>query len=175
MKLGIVLVGASGSGKSSAIEQIVNLFPEEDVRVFSLDMCRLNLAKTDDYSVAFEYVENNPSDFNALVNEAWAEALLGDVVIVDNTNISSKSRNRWLTDIRRKGGKTVAIQLFTPMQTVIDRQKFRTDKSVPENVVRHMYMHTSEVMLGSEVEHLINIDGTNKAAAQKALYSLRSI
>lgn len=47
-----------------------------------------------------------------------------------------------------------------PLQTIIDRQRTRTDKSVPEETIRDMYMRQQEVLVGSEVDILKVVDGS---------------
>lgn len=173
MKTCFILVGVSGSGKSTVRDQLVmslNALGHNDIDEFSLDDCRVemfSLKNTDEtlrggalYAASFEYANNNKTEFNDFVNSQWATALKSSVVIVDNTNLTRKSRARWIKEARAKGFEIVAIQVMAPLQVVIDRQKTRGDKAVPEHVVRDMYLRQQEVLAGDEADGVISVDGT---------------
>lgn len=170
-----IMVGVSGSGKSTVMWDMINHFPqmwdmilktvEQTYSIFSLDMCRLDFLDeiSDDpkvaYARAFDKANNNKSEFNAFVDKVWKQALESEVVFVDNTNLTKKSRARWIQDARKKGFKIVAVNVMSPLQTVLDRQATRKDKSVPAEVVRDMYMRMQEVQ-ADEADYIMNIDGT---------------
>lgn len=157
-----IMVGVSGSGKSTYVREIVA--HEEgagrSVEVFSLDLVRLSffsqnndVSGTVTYAHAFDYATKNPKEFDQAVNAAWQNALKHfDVVIVDNTNLSRKSRARWIQEARRKGFHIHGVEINAPLSVVLSRQSTRGDKSVPENVVRDMYMRQQSLLLGSEVD-----------------------
>ena len=169
-KIGYIVAGVSGAGKSTFIKPLLEEYPGKTVKVFSLDDCRISLFKSvtkyldlsDEemtYAKAFEYANTNPKQFDSWVNEQWATALKADVVVVDNTNLTVKSRARWIQDMKAKNFKVVGVQVNVPLQVAIDRQKTRGDKCVPENVVRDMYMRQQEFFVGTEVDELINVKG----------------
>lgn len=167
-----IMVGVSGSGKSTFVDKLLVLHPF--ARVFSLDQVRVSMYEAslsenqinelnfendkDVYSKAFEYVNANQKEFDAQVNAAWAYALKGEVVIVDNTNLTRKARARWIQEARSKGFTIVAVNVMAPLQVVIDRQASRKDKSVPPHVVRDMYMRQQEVQ-ADEAEFILHADG----------------
>jgi predicted kinase len=172
-KIAYVMIGVSGSGKSSVIQEIKKgALPGMRVVVFSLDDCRLSFlaervgteALPEDvkefYRVAFDFANANAKDFDAFVDKTWIEALTADIVFIDNTNLTRKSRARWISDARAKKFEIHAIQMVTPLKTVIDRQKSRHNKSVPESVIHDMYARQQEVLLGSEADCLFVVDGT---------------
>jgi predicted kinase len=175
-KVGIIMVGVSGSGKSTWIANIQKEFPGEKVVTFSLDKCRLAflmstpgmISDLDDdtaiYRMAFEYANANQKDFDECVKKTWAEALTADVVIVDNTNLTRKSRARWVQDMRSKDFSIVGVEMQTPLQVVLDRQDTRGDKAVPASVVRDMYMRQQSLLLGSEVDVLHVVNGVTGSA-----------
>jgi len=179
-KIAFIMVGVSGAGKSTIKKKLIERLGEDgmDVRVFSLDDCRMSFmhashagqwwsdldTDADLYRMAFDYANSNQKEFDAHVNDQWAKALSGDAVIVDNTNLTKKSRARWVSDSKAKGFTVWAIQVMCPLQTVIDRQKSRGDKAVPEQVVRDMYMRQQEVLVGSEADMLMVVDGTRENA-----------
>lgn len=171
MKTCFVMVGVSGSGKSTTMRQLMKLSEGKNVQVFSLDDCRLDFYDqiTDDpkeaYRKAFDYANANQDRFNSFVQGTWDRCLLtADVLFVDNTNLTRKSRARWVNDARARGFTIWAIQVVAPLATVIARQKLRTDKDVPEAIVRDMYMRQQEVLLGDEADFLLNVDGTTGLA-----------
>lgn len=171
MKKAYLMVGVSGCGKSSIVEKIVEHHAGESISVFSLDICRLTMfhknTNTDldkiVYADAFAYCNEHQDDFNKMVSLMWNNALAYfDIVIVDNTNLTRKSRARWVNDLRSKGFQIAGIEVFTPLQVVINRQASRGDKSVPESVVRSMFMTQRELLLGSEVDALVVVNGAGE-------------
>lgn len=169
MKKAYLMVGVSGCGKSSIVEKIAE--QHAGVKVFSLDRCRLDLwmlrnfggeMPDDVYAAAFKYATENPVDFDSFVTSVWQEVMKADVIVIDNTNLTRKSRARWINDVRGKGFHIAGVEVFTPLQVVLDRQATRGDKSVPENVVREMYMRQQSLLLGSEVDALVTVNGTDE-------------
>lgn len=121
------------------------------------------LSMVDVYGASFKNATANEKEFDAFVNESWREALKSEeYLIVDNTSITRKSRARWTTDARNKGFKIVGIEIMTPLQTIIDRQTSRPDKSVPVDTVRHMFFNQQSLLVGSEVDFLLHVDGTKE-------------
>ena len=163
MKNCFVIVGVSGSGKSTLVDCIKTEY--HDTAVFSLDAVRLkvysihNKITADNqhlvYSEAFDFCNNNKKEFDNCVNDDWAICLKHDNVIVDNTNLTRKARARWIQDARSHGFRIIIISIMIPLQIAIDRQRSRKDKSVPENVVREMYMRMQEVQ-ANEYDILVN-------------------
>ena len=170
------MVGVSGSGKSTAQKAISNLLMDRTQAVFSLDDCRFsfmdyshpgqwwsdNDTMKSRYAQAFAYATEYEKEFKEFTTQEWNKCLKYDVVFIDNTNLTKKSRTRWTTEARVKGFKVCAVQMQTSLQVVIDRQSTRSDKSVPESVIRDMYMRQQEVLLGDEVDFLIIVDGTKQ-------------
>lgn len=170
-----IVVGVSGSGKSTVILNMIremanSSIPYGHISIFSLDTCRLIFHarefpdavfenEADRYAAAWEYANAESSLFNSFVASWWANALTSDTLFVDNTNLSRKSRVRWTQDARAKGFIVSAIEVAAPLSVVIERQRSRTDKSVPEHTVRDMYMRQQGILVGSEVECLYVVDG----------------
>jgi predicted kinase len=167
-KVGVIMVGVSGSGKSTYIAGLEKEFPDEKMVTFSLDKCRLDMwvcahfggeIPDDVYRAAFDYATANQKMFDEFVSTSWEWALKADVVVVDNTNLTRKSRARWIQDMRKHGFVIVGYEMLTPLQVVLDRQDTRGDKAVPKSVVRDMYMRQQSLLLGSEVDVLHIVDG----------------
>lgn len=163
---GYIMVGISGAGKSTQVQKIVANHPGKSVTVFSLDTIRLALyaARTQipvdlvTYADAFAYCNEKEVDFKSYVNSMWYDALVNyEVIIVDNTNLTRKSRARWCNDLHSAGFTVTGVNVEVPLQVAIDRQKTRGDKSVPEHVVRDMFMRKQELLVGSEVDYIHNI------------------
>jgi tRNA uridine 5-carbamoylmethylation protein Kti12 len=184
-KVAFILVGVSGSGKSTVLKYMRTIAGEGTQAVFSLDESRLRLAsnaiaavfeRTGDmsdkeaYRIAFEVANDRPEEFNAQVNKDWAEALKADIVFVDNTNLTRKSRARWINDLRAKKFSISGVNVIAPLQVVLDRQATRGDKIVPEEVVRNMYMSQQEMLLGDEVDFLFHVDGTQPLHMQSVFH-----
>lgn len=173
VKICYLMVGVSGSGKSTVVSTLLKQHP--GAKVFSLDTERLEMFKADHadlfsdpalterklYELAFEHVCSHQSEFNQRVNESW-QMVLGckDVIVVDNTNLTRKSRTRWVTEARAKSFSVVAIQVMVPLGVVLARQRSRLDKMVPSKTVNQMYLSQEEVLLGSEADFLLHVDGT---------------
>ena len=189
MKICFIMVGVSGSGKSTTIKQLSELMKNEGaktIEVFSLDTCRLdfinaskagqwwsdNDTDADLYRQAFDFANEHAHDFGLFVTETWNKMLkAANVLFVDNTNLTRKSRARWIADAKAKGFLIYSVTMMTPLQTVIDRQASRTDKSVPASVVRDMYMRQQEV-LSSEVDGIFFKDGTYNGSMMEGVLSL---
>ena len=173
-KHAFILIGASGSGKSTVRRALEEKFADTVVRAFSLDDCRLRfyeekkpkLASKEDvsegtiYSQAFAYANKRGKEFDEYVAQAWKEALNAQVVIVDNVNASRKSRAKWVEGLRKANFKITMVQMQTPLEVILARQDTRGDKKVPANIVREQYMRQEEAMVGSECDELIVVDGT---------------
>lgn len=170
VKIAYIVAGVSGAGKTTVVERIME--KHKNAAVFSLDTCRLQFFADCNpdaveefdtrglYNQAFEYANQHQKEFNSFVDDAWEKAKSFDYVIVDNTHISKKSRARWSQDLHAKGFHIIGVQVVAPLSVILARQKLRNDKCVPDSVVKSMYENQQEMLVGSEVDHLINIDGT---------------
>jgi predicted kinase len=173
-KQAFIMVGVSGSGKSSIVAGLkkASITAGMDVRVFSLDTCRIDFFSKaiedssftfadakNAYAQAFHYCNDNDKEFKVFVADAFEFAKDADVLIIDNTNLSRKSRARWIEGARQKKMFVTGIQVDTPLQVVLDRQSTRGDKSVPAERVREMYMSQQQLLHGLEVDRVINISG----------------
>jgi len=195
-KVAYLLIGPSGSGKSTFIEQLKVDHAGQDVGVFSLDTCRLmyyawhgpagKMAGTPSvevlasslptdpveakqfYREAFDFCNEEGAEFSDFVTEEWIRTRNNnDVVIVDNTNVTRKQRNRWVNDLRnvRTAGQfgfhIVAVEFHTPLRTVVARQATRPDKSVPFGALSTQYFRMESALLGSECDEVRVINTSN--------------
>ena len=170
MKTAYIMIGVPGAGKSTHIDFLRAAAKRENktFKVFSLDTCRLSFTDehywnkpqtAEAYAIAFKNASENQSAFDSYVTWMWKMALEADVVVVDNTNLTRKSRARWVQELRAKGFKIIAVNVMIPLQMAIDRQKTRGDKVVPEAVVRDMYMRQQEVLIPAEADEMTTVFG----------------
>lgn len=169
-KTAFILIGPSGSGKSTFVQNLYGQYVEDSVGYFSLDACRLqffaaekfDLTREENielYKAAYEHAIKHGKEFDAVVSSAWKKALTHDVVIVDNTNSTRKSRARWMQDLRRGGYEIIMVEFMTPLDVIIARQKTRTDKEVPEDAVRRQFMMQESALLGTECDRIQIVRG----------------
>jgi len=181
-KIAFIMVGVAGAGKSTIVEKLSHHFESqnEDAYIFSLDSIRLQMLKShlenleeistaDFYSKAYEFCNLNKEQFQKLIDSSWSNALDSNNVIVDNVNLTRKSRTRWITDLKRKNFKIVAVQVIAPLDVIIQRQLTRLDKCVPTETVKDMYFKQQEVLLSVEADKVITVDGTDNCTKVESL------
>lgn len=159
-------VAASGSGKSTFVDELTKRDSVYDMEVFSLDELRMrwyvgdrNMASAEDvYSYAFK-MSCDDKHFKSNANAEFLNLVRGgNNVVVDNVNTSRKSRGWYITEARKRGYKVHALLFPVALQTVLDRQQTRADKTVPEAAVYQQYMRLSYPSLG-EVDKIEVISG----------------
>ena len=159
-KFAYVMLGVSGSGKTTAVEEIRQAASTAGASfgVMSFDEVRLRIymeaTGKQDYAGAFSYSLDNREEFNAAVAATWKEVLQCDVVMVDNTNQTPKSRARWIADLRAKHFHITGVHLICSLETLLERQKTRGDKCVPANSVRQQFFNISGFQIG-EVDDIV--------------------
>lgn len=131
-----VPIGASGSGKSTTYASM------DDVETFSLDRMRLELYG-EPYEDAFRK-STEDKHFRSACNDRYRDILRTNKdVFLDNTNTSKKTRRFYITEARNRGYRIVALLFPIQLQTLLDRQRTREDKTVPDEAVRRQYMGLS--------------------------------
>lgn len=138
----IILIGASGSGKSTFCKN------HRDAKVFSYDSLRLEWYDSD-YGLAYTK-SCEDEDFSKKTNSAFISMLKQDhaSIIVDNINISRKSRRFFIEEGKKKGYKVIAVLFPVDINDIILRQLTRTDKSLSKDVVINQYNRIQYPMLG---------------------------
>ncbi len=143
-------IGAPASGKSTFGEGFGS-----DVLIHNWDNLREEFYvdeptgdRDTDYDLAFdrsvedkEFVSKCHQHFISLIKT-------GKSVYVDNTNASAKRRRFFVDQADRRGYRKVAVLFPTPLQTLLDRQKSRTDKTVPINAVKQIWESISMPQIG---------------------------
>ncbi len=121
----VVLVGASGSGKSSLAQRHFRA-----TEVVSSDRCR---AMVDDD----EDARDADADAFAVVHLVTATRLRrGRLTVVDATNVHAESRRTLLGLARASGMPAVALVFDLPEAVCQERNRARDDRVVPPDVVR---------------------------------------
>lgn len=144
----IMPIATSGAGKSTYLQQHV----PADTAVFSLDRLRHEWYDKDDYSKAFElsvsdsaFKSKSTAEFMRVLKQCAKE---GRSLYIDNTNLSSKGRRSYLVAAQTHGFTTEAVLFPVALQTVIDRQQTRSDKTVPTQAVVRQYFSLQTPTLG---------------------------
>jgi predicted kinase len=121
----VVLIGASGSGKSTLA---VRHFPAE--AILSSDAYREVVSgDASDQSATDEAFERLEADLDHRLG-------VGQLTVVDATNVQTWARRRLLRVARMHGRPTIAIVLAIPVQVSLDRNSVRPGRRVPPGVVR---------------------------------------
>lgn len=145
-----VMIGTSGSGKSTLVNDLKAWYP--DANVFSLDELRHQFYNNDrtpeGYRDAFERSVNDKK-FNSRADSAFT-AMVRErkTIVIDNVNASAKRRANYITQGHRNGYKVVAVTMPVSLNTVLQRQSTRQDKSVPDEAVRRQYASIQQPSFG---------------------------
>lgn len=146
-----VLIGTSGSGKSSLTAEMLRN-AGAPIEIFSLDALRhewYDDRKTPEgYRNAFaKSVEDK--DFESKADRAFSELLKrGNSIVVDNVNAGAKRRGKYIRQARQNGYVAVAVTMPVSLNTVLERQTTRSDKSVPNNAVEQQYASIQQPSFG---------------------------
>jgi predicted kinase len=158
-----VLIGPSGSGKTTWMRA----HKRDTDFTISLDTYRLQLYGGSDqedpkikYAQAWKYCNEREEEFkrfvDASVRETFAKAQkTGGSVFIDNVNSSKRARSKCIQTARRLGMKVVAVEFWNTFDTVLGRQKTRTDKEVSHASVRQQYNAQTSAWKGTEVDEVI--------------------
>jgi predicted kinase len=141
----IMLIGPPGAGKSTYRQKLLD--QHDDAVVISMDDLRVEWYGGP-YDQAFAKASKD-SSFNAKVDQVYIDALRNHkTVILDNTNTSGKARKRWIAPARARDFRLTAVLFPSTLQQVLDRQRTRDDKTIPDKVVRDMYNRLSLPLYG---------------------------
>jgi predicted kinase len=138
-----MLIGASGSGKSTYTKEMMT--NREGVQYYSWDDLRLqwyggtsgNMKQ--DYQTAYQ-LSTEDKQFATKTQQAFIQMLNGNDIIVDNTNLGTKRRHFFVDAARRKGYEVVGVVFPITKEELHYRISSRTDKFVPWETVKQMYM-----------------------------------
>lgn len=132
----VVLVGASGSGKSYWAHGHFR-----DTQVVSSDRCRALVADDEeDQGVSREAF----AVFYAILRQRLS---LGRLTVADSTGLQAFSRIRMLGLARERGRPAVAVAFEAPLEVLL-RQNARRTRRVPEAVVARHAEAVREILEG---------------------------
>jgi protein phosphatase len=137
----VVLVGASGSGKSSFARQ--HFLPTE---ILSSDFCR-GLVSDDENDQAA-----TKDAFDVLHYIAAKRLAAGKLVVVDATNVQPEARKPLVTLAREYHCLPVAVVLDMPERVCQDRNADRPDRDFGPHVVRNHIKSLRQSLRGLERE-----------------------
>ena len=142
-------IAVSGSGKSTFARGL-----DPSVEIYSWDQLRLDWYG-EPYEKAF-HSSTKDKKFSTKAQKVLFDILKsGNDVYIDNMNHTRKAR-KWLVSAARANGYRVeAIMFPVTMKMVINRQKSRSDKTLPEDLVRNMYLQLSVPNLVDEVDSIV--------------------
>lgn len=128
-----MMVGSPCSGKSTYINNTLN-----NCEIISSDNIIENIAKEQNKTYSEVFHEVNFKDVEKEMFEEFKNAIENNKnIVVDRTNMTIKSRRRFLSNIPKHYIK-YAIVFDTDKETIFKRNKERfekTGKHIPENVI----------------------------------------
>lgn len=156
----VIMVGASGSGKSTYSDKLVN----DGYEYFSLDKCRLEYAKKngvkgsnpiDVYSRAFAYCDKHRGPFRHFAERTFSDLIDACAdIIIDNTNVNRKARENY-SSVAKDSEYEVICALFPITKAeLLKRQKARKDKTVPIVAVLDQYKRIQMPWLFDECDEI---------------------
>lgn len=149
----VLLIGPPGSGKSSIAE---NLLKTGYDTVISRDDIVMSLAhQGSTYTEAFKSVDHKEVDRLLMIQ--YSKALKDNLkIVVDMTNMTKKSRRKFIIPAKQKGLTVGAIIKLTPSNKAIKNRAFNMDKHVPQSVIKSM-MNKFTIPLGDEVDAIASV------------------
>lgn len=137
----VVLIGPSGAGKSTFAAR--HFSPTE---IVSSDFCRA-LVSGDESNIAA-----TAAAFRVLHAIARERLRLGQLVVVDATSVRSVSRRPLIALARKRDRPAVAIAFDLPLELCLQRNRLRSGRIVPDEVVsrQHAQMARSRPGLRQE-------------------------
>ena len=152
----LMLVGPPLSGKDSLLKKI-NL---DDVTIISRDDILMSLHDTNDYSEAFNQVDQK------LVDKLLAQKIQDCItekkdVIINMTNLSKKGRNRHLSKFPNNDYEKIAV-VFPKLDIdeYINRnlkRKKENNKFIPVNVIQSMIENWQETTSDEGFDQIIKL------------------
>lgn len=127
-------IAASGTGKSTFTKKF-----KDNIKIHSLDDFRELEYPSDDYLSSYFLAEADPEFFKK-ANAEYIKLLdSGENVLVDNTNLSKKTRNHYIIEARKRGYELIAVVFPISLKQLTEQQVNRTDKIIGEDVYVPMY------------------------------------
>lgn len=170
----IMVVGVSGAGKSTWINEFLTIDPT--YRVFSEDELRMEYAvthlnekfdieewsymsKAERYQAAWNFCHlDKDSKYDQFAKAKYNELLAsGSNIIVDRMNQGRKARGSYIQPAKDKGYVVTSVEFYISESTAKERQKTRGDKDLPPNRVHQIFMQLETPWMGPEVDGVLII------------------
>lgn len=139
----IVLIGLPGSGKSTYLQQLLQVYPKTVVT--SRDDIVEKYAKqyNIDYNAAYvKYASEIDEDYKVMMENVRNS--LPDIVVSDRTNLTTKSRDKLSQYFKDKRYKITYVFFKKPVRDADKyvwnlRMNSRPGKTIPDGVAQSMY------------------------------------
>ncbi len=162
-----ILVGPSGSGKSTVSEKLMQ---DANTVIFSFDNYRIEYYSNifpehttnikELYKQAWNYCNEHAEKFNEYTRKKFNEFIKQNKnIIIDNTNLSPKSRRQWVTILRQHNYYIIGFEFMSPLYLLEQRIHQREDKTMSLEVVTNQYYSTQSIRY-SEVDSIRIINNT---------------
>lgn len=160
MKQGTILVGVSASGKSSFAGMV-------SATEINRDAIRFGKVMPEAYSWKdYKFTGANEEAVTRIAMEYFNEAVeCGEDIIISDTNLSKKSRRKWIKDLQKAGYSVKIIVIHISIEDAIERDSHRRNRTVGESVIISQYeqfekalplIEQEKTMCNVEVEHMYN-------------------
>ena len=150
----LILIGLPGSGKSTYIDKYLKGYT-----VISNDHVVEDYAKKNDISYTKAFLELDRQDVESSVRADTIKAAKTKTkVVIDNTNISVKRRNKSLVHFDDTWKKTAIVFKVSPkeLRKRLDKRAIETGKVIPHNVITDM-MSAFEKPTSKEFDVIKNV------------------
>jgi len=147
-----LLVGVPASGKTTFIN---DMFSIDDEVIISRDQILMETAPMDDYNEAWDYctITNKHKSIDKELQRRFSTAIKENRdITMDLTNVSRKSRNRWLSSVPKHYSKE-AIIFATSYEDIIERNENRNNKTLDVEII-HTMMSGFIVPTHGEVDNI---------------------
>jgi len=149
----ILLVGPPGCGKTTYIK---TMDEAKESFVVSRDEIVMELGGSKSYLENWRNVDQKEVDRK--LNDRFQKFLNSDKhILIDMTNMSKKSRRKWINPARRKGFNIIAIVFHTSHNDILKRNGERPGKVISLEVIHKMECAFWYPTL-EEVEKVISVD-----------------
>jgi predicted kinase len=151
MKTIVLTCGIAGSGKSTWVK--------ENYALTCPSVCRINADAIRYMLYGNEDIQGSGKRVFELVFVIYREALANpkvDTIIIDNTNINSKTRMQYYSIAKEYDQTTLFKLVFFPDHQRACKQNDARDRTVPADVMRRMIMNYEETTVDefSVIEHI---------------------
>lgn len=145
-KVVTIMIGLPASGKSTIAEAM-------NVPILSRDNVVMLLSPVpDDYNLAFNTVDQDEVErvYNSQLTSLVTK---GKSFVIDKTHMTAKSRNKATQMLKSKGYSVKFVVVMTDLDTIIERNEMRENKTIPAYVIENM-MKSFEMPFDNEYDQI---------------------